>query len=135
MMLEWIDPLFSAGHWNPELVELAGGHEVIGTAGSRSQTIAWETLIAAAPEVMVIACCGFDIGRALQDMSILTANQHWQALPCVQANRVYVADGSSYFSRPGPRLIDSLEILSHALHPQLHPLPSGLSAAQQFQVS
>jgi iron complex transport system substrate-binding protein len=128
MLLEWIDPLFSAGHWNPELVALAGGHEVLGIPRSRSQTISWEKLVAAAPEVMVIACCGFDVRRALQDLPILAAHPAWRLLPCVQAKRVYVVDGSAYFSRPGPRLIDSLEILAHTLHPHLHPLPPGLEA-------
>ncbi len=129
MLLEWIDPPFSSGHWNPELVSLAGGRELIGVAGQRSRTTKWEEIVAANPEVLVIACCGYSAERALQDVSILRATPQWQSLACVQNQRVYVVDGSSYFNRPGPRLVDSLEILAHVLHPESHPLPPGLPEA------
>jgi iron complex transport system substrate-binding protein len=125
-ILEWIDPLYSAGHWNPELIELAGGHEMIGLPGQRSRTIAWNELTIASPQVLVIACCGFSIERAMRDIHILTSNPNWNSLPCVQNNRVAVVDGSAYFNRPGPRLVDSLELVAHILNPQLHPLPSGI---------
>ncbi|WP_417746547.1 cobalamin-binding protein [Rosistilla oblonga] len=129
MLLEWVDPPFSAGHWSPELVAIAGGEEVIGVAGERSKTTPWETILAADPEVMIIACCGFDLARTQQDLPILQSYRDWERLSCVRNNRVYMVDGSAYFSRPGPRLVDSLEILAHALHPDTHPLPAGLSAA------
>jgi iron complex transport system substrate-binding protein len=131
VILEWIDPPFSSGHWSPELVRLAGGEEVVGIAGDRSRTIGWEQIAAAAPEVMLIACCGFDVERTLADLPILRNYPGWSELPCVRSERVYVVDGSAYFSRPGPRLVDSLEILAHALHPARHPLPSGLPEAQR----
>jgi iron complex transport system substrate-binding protein len=121
VVLEWIDPPFSSGHWSPELVQLAGGKEVVGTAGERSRTIDWQQIVAAAPEVMVIACCGFDVERTQADLPILFNYPGWRNLPCVRSGRVYLVDGSAYFSRPGPRLVDSLEILAHALHPQVHP--------------
>ncbi len=129
MLLEWIDPPFSSGHWNPELVSLAGGRELIGVAGERSRTTPWEEIVAVDPEVMVIACCGYTSQRALQDVSILRATPQWQSLTCIQSQRVYVVDGSAYFNRPGPRLVDSLEILAHALHPESHALPPGLPKA------
>lgn len=129
MLLEWIDPPFSAGHWSPELVHLAGGREVIGVAGQRSITIPWDTIVAADPEVLIIACCGYDVKRALQDIPILSTYQDWTSLNSVKSGQVYVVDGSAYFSRPGPRLLDSLEILAHTLHPNIHPLPAGLPAA------
>jgi iron complex transport system substrate-binding protein len=129
VVLEWIDPPFSSGHWSPELVQLAGGKEVVGTAGERSRTIDWQQIVAAAPEVMVIACCGFDVKRTQADLPILFNYPGWHDLPCVQSRRVYVVDGSAYFSRPGPRLVDSLEILANALHPTVHPLPPGLPVA------
>jgi iron complex transport system substrate-binding protein len=131
VMLEWIDPLFSAGHWNPELVELAGGHELIGLPAQRSSSIAWASLVAANPECLVIACCGFNVQRTLQDLSVLTDQPHWQTLACVRSRQVFVIDGSAYFNRPGPRLVDSLEILAHTLHPALHQLPTGLEAAHR----
>jgi iron complex transport system substrate-binding protein len=129
VILEWIDPPFSSGHWSPELVRLAGGEEVIGVAGERSRTLDWQQVIAAAPGVMIIACCGFDVERTLADLPILRNCPGWDILPCVRNGRVYVVDGSAYFSRPGPRLVDSLEILAHALHPEVHPLPAILPCA------
>ncbi|EMI56517.1 periplasmic binding protein [Rhodopirellula sallentina SM41] len=129
MMLEWIDPPFSAGHWSPELVEIAGGREAIGQAGERSVTTPWQQVVDADPDVVVIACCGYDVERTLQDVPILRDYPGWDSLSCVRSDRVSIVDGSAYFSRPGPRLIDSLEILAHALHPEFHPLPDGLPAA------
>jgi len=129
VVLEWIDPLFSSGHWSPELVRLAGGVEVVGASGERSRTIDWQQIVTAEPEVMVIACCGFDVERTRADLTILRGYPGWSDLPCVRSGRVYLVDGSAYFSRPGPRLVDSLEILAHALHPDVHPLPPGLPAA------
>jgi len=127
-LLEWLDPPFSCGHWSPELVRLAGGEEVLGRAGERSRTLRWDEVAAAGPEVVFVACCGFDLERTLVDVSALRDAPGWRELAAVRAGRVYVADGSQYFSRPGPRLVDSLEILAHALHPELHPLPPGLPA-------
>lgn len=131
VVLEWIDPPFSSGHWSPELVRLAGGEEVVGAAGERSRTLDWQQIVAAAPDAMLIACCGFDVERTLADLPILRGYPGWGDLPCVRLERVYVVDGSAYFSRPGPRLVDSLEILAHALHPDLHPLPVGVPAARR----
>ncbi len=125
MVLEWIDPPFSSGHWTPELVEMAGGIEGLGRTGLPSETTAWENILAWQPDVLVIACCGYSVERTLDDLPILFARPGWQDLPCVSNDRVYVVDGSAYFSRPGPRLVDSLEILAHALHPDVHPLPRG----------
>ncbi len=131
MLLEWIDPPFSAGHWNPELIRLAGGIEVIGTTGSRSTAIPWNEIVAADPDVMVVACCGFDIERTRLDLPVLRSNPGWKTLSCVRNRQVYMVDGSAYFSRPGPRLVDSLEILASATHPlvgaqhpQLHRIES-----------
>jgi iron complex transport system substrate-binding protein len=129
MLLEWIDPPFCAGHWSPELVDIAGGREAIGVAGERSVTTPWQKIVDADPDVLMIACCGFYVPRTLQDIPLLRGFPGWDSMKCVQTDRVYVVDGSAYFSRPGPRLIDSLEILAHALHPGTHPLPDGLPPA------
>jgi len=112
MLLEWIDPPFSAGHWSPELVEMAGGREVIGVAGQRSTTVDWDTIVEADPEMLVIACCGFTVERTRQDLPILESYPGWSSLACVRNDQVHIVDGSAFFSRPGPRLVDSLEILS-----------------------
>jgi iron complex transport system substrate-binding protein len=126
LLLEWIDPPFNCGHWSPELVEMAGGDECLGRPRTPSRTLAWHEVLAAQPEVMVIACCGFDIARTRQDLPLLAARPGWADLPCVRNERVFVINGSDYFSRPGPRLVDSLEILANILHPDIHPLPPGL---------
>lgn len=125
-LLEWLDPPFSCGHWNPELVRLAGGLEDLGREGQASRTLRWNEVIAWQPEVILIACCGYSVERTLADLPLLQSVHGWDELPAVRRGRVYVVDGSQYFSRPGPRLVDSLEMLAHLLHPDLHPLTQGL---------
>lgn len=123
-LLEWLDPPFSTGHWNPELVRLAGGQDMLGREGARSRTLRWDEVIASRPEVVLISCCGFTTERALQDVPLLNAVPGWNDTPAARGGRVWVTDGASYFSRPGPRLVDSLELLAHVVHPDVHPLPA-----------
>lgn len=130
--LEWLDPPFSGGHWNPELVRLAGGIEELGTEGRPSRRLRWEEVCERRPEAIVIACCGLTVERTQQDLAGLQSVVGWNTLPAVRANRVYVADGSQYFNRPGPRLVESLELLAHALDPMLHPSPKGLPGLQRM---
>jgi iron complex transport system substrate-binding protein len=118
--LEWIDPLFCGGHWNPELVRLAGGYDALGREHQPAVRIEWQRVRDFAPEVMVISCCGFSEERARQDLLLLEALPGFADLPCVRAGRVHVVDGSAYFSRPGPRLVDSLEMLARFVHPTLY---------------
>lgn len=130
-LLEWLDPPFSCGHWSPELVRLAGGIEGLGREGEKSRTLEWAEIHTWDPEVIAIACCGFTVERTLQDVEMLRNVQAWRDLGAVQRGRVHVVDGSQYFSRPGPRLVDSLEMLAHAIDPAVHPLPPGLPAPVQ----
>ena len=102
------------------------GVEGLGQEGKPSRTLRWEEVVAWQPEVVLIACCGFGVERTFEDVPPLESVPGWRSLPAVRTGRVYVTDGSHYFSRPGPRLVDSLEILAHALHAEVHPLPSGL---------
>lgn len=127
-LLEWLDPPFSSGHWNPELVRLAGGTEGLGKEGHPSRRLRWEEVMVWQPEVIVVACCGFNVERTFQDLAGVRSVAGWRELPAVRSGRVYVADGSQYFNRPGPRLIESLELLAHVLHPEHHPLRDGLAA-------
>lgn len=115
--IEWIDPLMAGGNWMPELIERAGATNLFGVAGLHSPPLQWDSFVAANPDVIVVAPCGFDIARTLQEMHILTERAGWATLNAVRNNRVYVADGNQYFNRPGPRLVDSLEILAEICYP------------------
>ena len=115
--IEWIDPLMSAGNWTPELVERAGGVHLFGEAGRHSGYVRLDDLAAADPDVIVIAPCGFDIERSCREMTPLASHPVWRRLSAVRARRVAIADGNQYFNRPGPRLVESAEILAEILHP------------------
>ncbi len=119
--LEWFDPLYIAGHWVPEMVQIAGGYDILGTAGEPSVKIEWEALIASLPEILILMPCGFDLDRAVRESSLLKNRAGWQTLPAVRDGRVFAVSGTDYFSRPGPRLVDGLEILSQVIHPELSP--------------
>lgn len=123
VLLEWIEPLFGGGHWDPELVQIAGGCDQIGSLHQPSTQIAWEALRGFAPEVLVVAQCGFGAVRTLEDMPTLEALPGYADLPAVRSSRVFVVNGSDYFSRPGPRLVDSLEMLASLLHPEVFGEP------------
>ena len=118
-LMEWIDPPYCSGHWGPELVEMAGGIEPLGLKGKDSVRIPWERVVETRPEVIVLACCGNDVARTREDLPILAGYPGWQELPAVTSGRVWAVNGSAYFSRPGPRIVDSLEILAEILHPEL----------------
>lgn len=116
--IEWIDPLMAAGNWMPELVALAGGVNIFGEAGKHSPWLSWEALAEADPDVVLVMPCGFDIARSLSELPALASRPEWAKLKAVRTGRVFVADGNQYFNRPGPRLVESLEILAELLHPQ-----------------
>lgn len=117
--IEWVTPIFCGGHWNPELIALAGGEDGIGRVGERSEQVAWERVAAYQPEVMIVAACGFTEERSRQDEPLLRAYPGFADLPCARAGRVHFVDGAAYFSRPGPRLVDSLELLARLIHPEV----------------
>lgn len=121
--LEWLDPVYIAGHWTPQLIELAGGEDVLGLPGEPSQTVSWEELAAARPDVVVAMPCGYDAPRAHAE-----AVAYERELAALQAQRIVAVNASAYFSRPGPRLIDGLELLAHILHPQRIEQPAGTDA-------
>ena len=107
----------AAGNWVPELIGIAGGASLFATAGQHSPWLAWEALIASDPDVIVMMPCGFQIPQTLADAGALTERSGWSTLSAVRAGRVYAADGHHYFNRPGPRLVDSAEILAELLYP------------------
>ena len=114
--LEWLDPPYLAGHWTPQLIEYAGGEPVAGLPGEPSETVGWEELAATAPELVVVMPCGYDLERAREE-----ALAHAPELSELGARRLLAVDGAAYFSRPGPRLVDGLELLAHIVHPELFP--------------
>jgi iron complex transport system substrate-binding protein len=116
--VEWIDPLMAAGNWAPELVTIAGGRNVLGTAGLHSPAITFDELVIADPDVLVVTACGFDLARTREEMPPLQGHPQWQTLRAVAAEEVYLTDGNAYFNRSGPRLVESLEILAEILHPE-----------------
>lgn len=126
--LEWLDPLYSCGHWTPELVELAGGVELLGVAGHPARPIAWDPIREADPDAVVVMACGFSLARSLTEMALLAASPGWPELRAVRERQVFVVDGNAFFSRPGPRLVASVEILAGLLHPDVVPAPSPSAA-------
>jgi len=123
--LEWLDPLFNAGHWVPEQVAIAGGVDLLGTPGERSRVIEWDVVVGADPDVLVCMPCGFDVERAATDAAGLRAQPGWGELRSVRAHRAFAVDGNAYFSRPGPRVVDGVELLASLFHPGLIDPPAG----------
>ena len=117
--LEWLDPLMVGGHWVPEMVQLAGGIDVLGQAGGRSTCVTWEQVVTAAPDVLVLMPCGNDLAHTVAEGEKLGELPGLDAIPAVRQEQVYAVDGSSYFNRPGPRLINGIEILAEILHPEV----------------
>jgi iron complex transport system substrate-binding protein len=124
--LEWTDPIMAGGHWVPEMVALAGGQDPLGKAGQPSRDVTWDRVLAAEPEVMVLMPCGFGLARTLEVAGEITGRPGFAELPCAQDGRVVAVDGSSYFNRPGPRIVSGLEILAAAIRSAPgDPLPAG----------
>jgi iron complex transport system substrate-binding protein len=114
--LEWLDPPFVAGHWVPQLIEFAGGEDVLGFPGERSEERSWDEVVAANPDIVLVMPCGYDAQIAHRE-----AEMHREQLAAVGAGEVLAVDASAYFSRPGPRIVDGLELLAHIIHPELFP--------------
>ncbi len=117
--VEWLEPLMAAGNWMPELVDMAGGENLLGESGKHSSWMSWEELSQSDPDIVVVLPCGFDMKRTREEMYWLTDRSEWSSLKAVQKGRVYVTDGHQYFNRPGPRLVESLQILAEIIHPEV----------------
>jgi iron complex transport system substrate-binding protein len=128
--LEWPDPPFSGGHWVPEMVEIAGGRDVLGVAGTPSRRIGWDEVASGSPEVVIYSPCGFGLEEAVGQAPGLFAIPEFATTPAARSGRVFAVDATSFFSRPGPRIVDGIEILAWALHPELFDLPPAGSIAR-----
>jgi iron complex transport system substrate-binding protein len=127
--LEWLDPVFTAGHWTPQLIEMAGGQDVLGFPGEHSEQSSWELVAAAAPEVVLVMPCGRDVSEAYEE-----AIGHAEQLRAIGAREIVAVDAKATFSRPGPRLVDGLELLAHTLHPDLVEEPVHAQAGRPLTV-
>ncbi|MGH9739911.1 MAG: cobalamin-binding protein [Candidatus Acidiferrales bacterium] len=121
--MEWVDPPFCGGHWMRELVDIAGGRDDLAVDCRPSRRIEWSRVVEFAPEVIVLTCCGFDLARCAAEADVLANFAGLHDLPAAQSGRVFATDGSAYFSRPGPRIVESLEILAHIAHPEIFSVP------------
>jgi iron complex transport system substrate-binding protein len=117
--VEWLEPLMAAGNWMPDLVAMAGGENLLGESGKHSSWMSWEELARSDPDILLVLPCGFDMKRTREEMYWLTDRSEWSSLKAVQEGRVYVTDGHQYFNRPGPRLMESLQILTEIIHPEV----------------
>ncbi len=115
--IEWIDPPMSGGHWMPELIEIAGGQNLFGASGAQSPWISLAEIANADPDVILVAPCGYDLAKTREEMAVLDSNHAWRTLRAVREGHVFLADGNAFFNRPGPRLVESAEILAEVLHP------------------
>jgi iron complex transport system substrate-binding protein len=117
--LEWIDPYYCCGHWVPEMVELAGGKDALGRKGADSVRMAWKEIEAWSPEILIVSPCGFGVERAAEQAKQLLQQPGWSKLPAVRNGQVFAVDANAYFARPGPRVVDGVELLAHLFHPEL----------------
>jgi iron complex transport system substrate-binding protein len=120
-LMEWVDPPFCSGHWGPELVEIAGGHDTLGRKHRPSAQIEWQLVLDAAPEIIVLALCGYDIDRTRRDYELIRKFPGFETLPAARSGEIHLVNASAYFARPGPRIVDSLEMLAGILHPEEFP--------------
>src|SRR5438874_9724453 len=120
-LMEWVDPPFCSGHWGPELVEIAGGHDPLGRKHQPSAQIDWEQVLDAGPDIIVLALCGYDVDLARRDYELLKEFPGFDSLPAARSRDIYLVNASAYFARPGPRIVDSIEILAGILHPKEFP--------------
>ncbi|NEQ88819.1 MAG: cobalamin-binding protein, partial [Moorea sp. SIO2I5] len=132
--IEWTDPLMAAGNWIPELVTIAGGNPLFGALGKHSPYLEWDALVKADPEVIIVMPCGFDLERTRQETQQMAQHSQWSSLQAVRQDKVFVTDGNAYFNRPGPRLVDSVEMIAEILHPDLFTFGYQGSGWERFEV-
>jgi iron complex transport system substrate-binding protein len=119
LCLEWTDPYYCCGHWVPEMIEIAGGEDALGRKGADSLRIPWSEIASWSPEILIISPCGFGTDKAVELTRSLLRQPGWSELPAVRHRRVFAVDANAYFARPGPRVVDGVELLSHLIHPEI----------------
>jgi iron complex transport system substrate-binding protein len=119
--MEWLEPPWVGGHWIPEMIDYAGGVDRLGHLGQPSYKTEWKEVVAYQPEIIVLSPCGFDVEQVVNESTVLSSYEGWEKIPAFQDGRIYAVNASAYFSRPGPRIVEGLEILAHVIHPELFP--------------
>jgi iron complex transport system substrate-binding protein len=133
--LEWLDPIYCSGHWMPEMVEIAGGVDALGRKGTDSVRIPWDDVLKWAPEVLIITPCGFNLDKVIEQTPRLFTYTGWSEVPAVRDGRVYAVDANSYFARPGPRVVDGMELLAHLIQPELFEWEGSPEAFRRIEFS
>jgi iron complex transport system substrate-binding protein len=133
--MEWLSPPYHAGHWMPELVEMAGGEEGLGQKGRDSKRISWDEVLRYAPEVLVLCPCGYNLEDTIDQVHLVTHYPDWERIPAVKEGQVYAVDANSYFARPGPRIVDGLELLAAMIHPEKFQWSGDRQAYRRFSDS
>jgi iron complex transport system substrate-binding protein len=116
--IEWLQPLMISGNWVPELVEIAGGTPILASTGKHSPYVEWDDICLADPDIIVLMPCGFSMDRTLREVNLMLELPGFAELKAVKNNRLYITDGNQYFNRPGPRIVDSIEILAEIINPK-----------------
>lgn len=132
--MEWFEPVYASGHWMPEMIEIAGGVDALGSKGMDSVRIDWKEVREWAPEVLILTPCGFNLDQTIARARSLASYPGWSDLPAVRNGRVYAVDANSYFARPGPRVVEGTELLAHLIHPDLFAWPRPTTAFQRFEL-
>jgi iron complex transport system substrate-binding protein len=135
LCLEWTDPYYCCGHWVPEMVELAGGEDALGRKGADSVRISWTDIAALSPEILIVSPCGFGVEEAAEQAKQLLQQPGWNDLPAVLTDRVFAVNANAYFARPGPRVVDGVELLAHLIHPELWDWRGSRNAFRQIHFS
>jgi iron complex transport system substrate-binding protein len=133
--LEWVDPYYCCGHWVPEMIELARGVDALGRRGADSVRIPWSDIAAWAPEILIVSPCGFNTGKAVEQTKQLLRQPGWRELPAVRNDRVYAVNANAYFARPGPRVVEGVELLAHLIHPEVFDWRGPADAFQKINVA
>jgi len=119
--LEWLRPPWIGGHWIPQMIDYAGGIDNLGTLGKPSRKVEWKAIVEYEPEIMILSPCGYDVKQVLAEVQTLSAYSNWDDIPAFRTSNIYAVNASAYFSRPGPRIVNGLELLAHIIHPKLFP--------------
>ncbi len=133
--MEWLQPPWAAGHWIPQMVDYAGGIEGVGTLGQPSRKVAWEKIVEYQPEIIVLSPCGFDVKRTLDEVHVLSSYHGWDKVPAFRSSSIYAVNASAYFSRPGPRVVDGLELLAQIIHPELFSQTSSTDDLEKIDLA